>query len=76
MSPSNFLDGPQKSSIFFPEPEGSGILSGLTPLRMQIASMTSFTPDGGLFIVLTTVMSCLCVCVCVCVHAGAGSESK
>ena len=69
MSPSTFLEGPQKSSIFFPEPEGSGILSGLTPFRIQTASITSFTPAGGLFIVFTTVISCgVRVCVCVCVR--------
>lgn len=57
MSPKTLLEGPQKSSIFFPVPAGSGILSGLTPLRMQMASMTNFTPDGGLFMVFTRVMS-------------------
>lgn len=58
MSPSSFLAGPQKSSTFFPEPEGSGIRSGLMPLRIQMASITSFTAVGGLFMDFTTVMSC------------------
>ena len=57
MSPRILFEGPQKSSIFFPDPEGSGIRSAFTPFRMQMASITSFTPDGGLFIVFTTVMS-------------------
>ena len=42
---------------YLPDPEGSGILSDLTPFKIQMASMTSFTPAGGLFIVFTTVMS-------------------
>ena len=57
MSPSNLFDGPQKSSIFFPEPDGSGTLSGLISLMTQTADMTSFTPAGGFFIVFTIVMS-------------------
>ena len=43
---------------WLPEPEGSGILSGLIDFKIQIASMTSLTPAGGLFIVFITVMSC------------------
>jgi len=58
MSPNIFLAGPQKSSIFFPLPEGSGIRSGFIPLTTQTASITSLTPAGGLFIVLTKVISC------------------
>ena len=73
MSPNIFLDGPQKSSIFLPinmntktemcqsfsipDPLGSLILSGLTPFNIQIASITSLTPAGGLFIVFTIVIS-------------------
>ena len=47
-----------KGSVALPEPEGSGILSGLIPFKIQIASMTSLTPAGGCFIVFITVMSC------------------
>lgn len=46
------------ASFILPEPEGSGILSGLMPFKIQIASMTSLTPAGGCFIVFITVMSC------------------
>ena len=63
MPPRTLLEGPQKSSIFFPDPDGSVILSGFTALRMEMASITtcSFTPAGGLFMVFTTVISCVCV---------------
>lgn len=40
-----------------PDPEGSGILSGFFSLMTQTAAMTSLTPDGGFFIVLTTAIS-------------------
>lgn len=57
MSPSSLFEGPQKSSIFLPEPEGSLTLSGLMSLMTHTADMTSFIPEGGFFIVLTIVMS-------------------
>lgn len=50
-------EGAQKSSTIFPEPDACGFLSGLTPFITQIASKTSFTPVGGFFIDLTSVMS-------------------
>ena len=46
-SPNNRLDGPQKSSIFFPEPDGSGTRSGLTPRNTHTASMTRRTPAAN-----------------------------
>ena len=57
MSPSIFFEGPQKSSIFLPEPDGSGTLSGLIFLSTQTASSTSLTPAGGDFIDFTRVIS-------------------
>ena len=57
MSPRSFLEGPQKSSIFLPDPEGSLMRSGLIPFITHTAVMTSLTPAGGLFIVLTMVIS-------------------
>ena len=57
MSPSNLFEGPQKSSIFFPEPDGSGMRSGLMSFMTHTADMTSFTPEGGFFIAFTMVMS-------------------
>ena len=47
MSPNTFCEGPQKSSIIFPLPEGSGFLSGRTPFMMHTASITSLTSAGG-----------------------------
>ena len=44
-------------SSHLPEPLGSLILSGLIPFKIQTASITSFTPPGGLFIDLTIVIS-------------------
>lgn len=40
-----------------PVPLGSGTLSGFIPFKTQIASITSLTPDGGLFIDFTNVIS-------------------
>ncbi len=57
MSPNSLLEGPQKSSIFLPDPDGSGTLSGLISLITHTADMTSLTPEGGFFIVFTIVMS-------------------
>ncbi len=57
ISPSKRLDGPQKSSIFFPDPEGSLMRSGLMSLITQTAAITSLMPGGGFFMVLTIVMS-------------------
>ena len=37
---------------------GSGTLSGFMPLSVQIASITNLTPEGGFFMVFTTVISC------------------
>ena len=42
---------------FLPVPLGSGTLSGFTPFKTHTASITSFTPAGGLFIDFTTVIS-------------------
>ena len=42
---------------FCPVPAGSLILSGLISLITQTADMTSLTPDGGFFMVLTMVIS-------------------
>ena len=50
MSPSTFCEGPQKSSIIFPLPEGSGFLSGRIPFMMHTASITSFTSAGGFYV--------------------------
>ena len=57
MSPSNFLEGPQKSSIFLPDPEGSLMRSALIPFITHTAVITSFTPAGGLFMAFTIVIS-------------------
>ena len=57
ISPKSRLDGPQKSSTFFPDPEGSLTRSGLISLITQTADITSLIPEGGFFIVLTIVMS-------------------
>ena len=40
-----------------PEPDGSGILSGLIPFKMQIVSIVSLTGPGGFFIAFTSVIS-------------------
>lgn len=50
---------PSNTGNHLPDPDGSGIRSGLIPFSTQIASMTIFTPTGGLFIVLTMVISWL-----------------
>ena len=57
MSPSNFCEGPQKSSTIFPDPLGSGFLSGLIDLIMHTASITNFITGGGFFIAFTKVIS-------------------
>ena len=57
ISSSSLFEGPQKSSVFLPELEGSLTLSGLMSLITQMADMTSFTPAGGFFHVLMMVMS-------------------
>ena len=50
MSPKIFCEGPQKSSIIFPLPDGSGFLSGRIPFMMHTASITSFTSAGGFYV--------------------------
>ena len=50
MSPRIFCEGPQKSSIIFPLPDGSGFLSGRIPFMMHTASITSFTSAGGFYV--------------------------